>query len=126
MKKKLVFLCLLCLLCLFATGQQVVAQVPLVTPVVLTLEGDGHGTGANGSPKTPVQPPFVGINGHTLYFPGINAPFVLSLVDGDNNEVYVQHVPGGDNQLVIPSSILGNYVLRLDFGTCRFVGEVEL
>ena len=124
MRAKLFFLVLL--LTLSLNGQIAFAQDPQGNPVVMTLDNDGHNSGSNGSPKTSVEPPSVGIYGHVLYFSGSHEAYTLTLTDEDENVVYVTNVSVSDTQVVLPASLIGVFKLRLYTGIYCFVGEITL
>lgn len=93
---------------------------------ILTLQIDDNHSSSNGSPKTPIVPPLVSISGHTLYFTGSHAEFVLTLTDEEDNVVYVTNVYATDTQIALPSSFSGVFMLRLYTDIYCFVGEITL
>lgn len=115
-----------CLLVVSFNEQKAFSQTPLTDPVVLTLENDDHGAGGNNLPKTPIVPPEVSIDGHTLYFTGTHAEFVLTLTDEEDNVVFVTNVYATDSQITLPASLSGAFKLRLYTDIYCFVGEIIL
>ena len=78
-------------------------------------------------PKSPIQPPTVSINGHTLYLYNIGYSFTLALRDENDNYVYVTNVPAGSTSVVLPSDLSGDYTLVLyPGGDYYFEGEITL
>lgn len=71
----------------------------------------------NPYPRTPICPPNVGINNHTLYFETGHAAFTLVLLDEDGEEAYEVSVPSTVDVLVLPSTLVGNYELQLYDGS---------
>jgi hypothetical protein len=53
---------------------------------------------------------------------------VLQLVDPEDeqNVVYEVLMPTGTNSVVLPSSLVGEYVIQLIWGNWRFWGYIEL
>lgn len=80
-------------------------------------------------PKTPMRAPEVYQEDHTLSF-SYNNGFTLELVDasmGDEGSVvYTANLPEGILTWQLPSSLSGNYTIRLRYGNWTFVGEVEV
>ena len=124
MKKYYLFIVLLCFLSF--NVQKSFSQTPQTDPVSLTLDNDDHNQGTSGMPKTPITPPEVSIYGHTLYFSGTHAEFVLTLTDEEDNVVFTTIVYDTDTQVVLPSSLSGVFKLRLYTGIYCFVGEITL
>ena len=80
-----------------------------------------------GSPKTPVQIPEVWQDGHLIIMEADHADFVLDLFDEDGVLVYTTYVPSASTQVVLPSSLTGDFELRLDFGcSYYFYGFISL
>ena len=94
--------------------------VHLITEIV------EHGQSGSNVPKTPVQPPQVSINGHTLYFSGAHADYVLTLLDDQNNTVYQTTVYSTNTEVILPSALSGTFELRLATEIYVFVGEITL
>ncbi len=118
---------LICLMATLSMGwQSASAQTPQGNDVIMTIENDGHNTGSNQGPKVPPSCPVVSIDGHTLYFTGSHAEFILTLTDEDDNVVYVTNVYATDTQIALPSSLSGVFKLRLYTDIYCFVGEITL
>lgn len=96
------------------------------TSISFTTEYVGTGPQLPSGPKTPITPPEACIYGHTLYFTGTHAEFVLTLIDEEDNVVFTTIVYGTDTQIVLPSTLSGLYELRLYADFCCFVGEITL
>ena len=112
---------------LLLVGNKLMAQNPNNgDPISLTTEIVDHGGQVPSSPKTPVTPPEVSINGHYLYFTGTHAEFVLTLTDEEDNVVFTTVVYDTDTQVVLPSSLSGTFELRLYTDIYCFVGEIIL
>ena len=123
MKKRFLFLALL--LCISSscfsqgyaqTGQQVYFTVQVIHPTSIGIS----------KPKSPVQPPEVYLDGHTLYIASSHADYTLVVEDTDETEVYQTSVPSSVSTVVLPSSLSGTYILKLETDTFVFEGEIEL
>ena len=63
-----------------------------------------------------------GGNGH-----GDHPEYVLYIKDENNNVVYTTTVYSTQTQVILPSSLSGDYKIQLDFGgNYFFVGKIEL
>ena len=120
---KLLFTALFCLIGLHAfcqtsigpMGTVIVWQVKPVTPII----------GGNPLPKSPVEPPMVSLDDHTLYLYDVAYDFTLMLVDENDDVVYSTFVPANTASLVLPSTLTGTYTLMLiPNGTYYFEGEI--
>ena len=96
------------------------------TSISFTTEYVGTGSQLPSGPKTPITPPEVSIYGHTLYFTGSHAEFLLTLTDEDDEVVFSTIVYDTDTQVVLPSSLTGTFELQLYYGIYCFVGEITL
>lgn len=76
--------------------------------------------------KTPIQIPSVELDGHTLYF---NTPcdgYELRIVDGNAGVVYSLIIPLGCTQVILPTTLLGEFELQLITGNLMFYGTIGL
>ena len=119
MKKLLLFL-----FGAFLLSTSVSAQV--LVPLTVCIEEDEQ-PGGNGNPKTPITAPKVYIDDYTLLFEADHPEYVLYIKDENNNVVYTTTVYSTQTQVVLPSSLSGDYKIQLDFGgNYFFVGKIEL
>ena len=78
-------------------------------------------------PKSPVEPPMVTLDDHTLYLYDVAYDFTLMLVDENDDVVYSTFGPANTASVVLPSTLTGTYTLMLiPNGTYYFEGEIEL
>lgn len=95
-------------------------------PLSVSIEDDDQPIG-NGHGKTSMRPPVVYIEEHTLTFVADHPEYVLYIKDENNNVVYTTTVYSTQTQVVLPSSLSGDYKIQLDFGgNYFFVGKIEL
>lgn len=93
--------------------------VPLSVNIDYRPIGNGHG-------KTSIEVPKVYIEDYTLMF-GINHPeYTLILKDENGQEVYTTTVFTTQTDVILPSTLSGNYEINLVMGNWLFVGEISL
>ena len=97
-----------------------------ILPFGFNANGDENGGGLGSLPRTPVMPPTVGINGHTLYlYSGCDNTEIV-LIGENETEVYSTYVLEGTTQVQLPSVLQGTYELRILRGQYMFYTEIEL
>ena len=80
----------------------------------------------NSFPKTPIETPKVYIEDYTLSF-GINHPeYVLIIKDENGQEVYTTTVFSTQPDVILPSTLSGNYEINLVMGNWLFTGWIYL
>ena len=86
-----------------------------------------EGGDSNGNTKSPLLKPTGSIDGYTLFIDGINTDYTLELVDANDAVVYSTIVPSTVSVVVLPSTLSGNYELRLyPGGSYYFYGYISL
>lgn len=121
--KRIVFL-LLALSSMFVGSMTVSAQVEIeLTANRIKNEGTG-----NGGTRSPIEVPSASIDDHTFYINESHPDYVLQVVDPDDEEnvIYEVLMPAGVNSVVLPSSLVGEYVIQLLWDDWRFWGYIEL
>ena len=118
MKKLLLFL-----FGAFLLSTSVSAQV--LVPLTVCIEEDEQ-PGGNGHPKTPITAPKVYIDDYTLLFEVGHPEYVLYIKDEDDNVVYSTVVSSTQTQVVLPSTLSGNYQIELVMGYWHFTGWINL
>ena len=79
------------------------------------------------SEKTPIVVPTISIDGYTLFLDGLNTDYTLELIDENDTVVYSTFVPSTVSVVVLPSTLSGNYELRLyPGGSYYFYGYISL
>ena len=79
-----------------------------------------------GFPKTPIVPPSVSLDDHTLYFDTPCDGCTLNIVDRNNVVVYTLVIPTGTTSLVLPATLSGEYELQIISGNYLFYGTIDL
>jgi hypothetical protein len=80
----------------------------------------------NGQPKSPMRPPVVYIEDHTLAFVADHPEYILNIKDEDGEVVYTTTVFSTQTQVVLPSILSGDYEVNLVMGNWLFVGWINL
>ena len=80
----------------------------------------------NGYPKSPNDPPTVYIEDYTLTFKSYHPAYVLVLKDENGDTVYTTVVHITQTEVELPSTLSGNYEIRLVLGIWRFTGWINL
>ena len=80
----------------------------------------------NGHAKSPMRPPVVYIEDHTLAFVADHPEYILNIKDEDGEVVYSTVVYSTLTQVTLPSILSGEYVIELTMGNWRFTGWIEL
>ena len=96
-----------------------------LVPLSVYIDDDekpiGHST-----PKTPIEVPKVYIEDYTLTF-GINHPeYTLILKDENDNVVYTTTVFTTQTDVILPSTLSGDYQIELIMDDWLFVGWINL
>lgn len=118
MKKLLLFL-----FGAFIFSTSLSAQV--LVPLTVCIEDDEQPV-TNGQPRTPFTAPKVYIDDYTLLFEANHPEYVLNIKDEDNNVVYSTVVSSTQTQVVLPSTLSGDYQIELVMGYWLFTGWINL
>ena len=96
-----------------------------IVPLSVSIEDDnqpiGHGYG-----RTPMQPPVVYIEDYTLTFAVGHPDYTLIIKDEDGYVVYTTTVFSTDIEVVLPSTLSGDYEVNLVMGNWLFTGWISL
>ena len=95
-------------------------KVPL-TPI----KSDGTSVG-NNLPKSPIQPPVVYIDDYTLTFSADHPEYVLTIKNEESEVVYTTVVSSAETQVLLPTTLSGEYQIELAMGNWLFTGWIEL
>ncbi|MBR1933412.1 MAG: hypothetical protein IJ841_06980 [Prevotella sp.] len=80
-----------------------------------------------GRPKAPASIPHIEIEGSTILFTTSCDGYSLSLVDETGEEAYSITIPDGCDTLELPSTLIGDYEIRLsNGGSYYFYGFITL
>ena len=118
MKKLLLFL-----ISAFIFSTSVSAQE--LVPLTVCIEEDDQ-PGGNGHPRSPNETPIVYIDDYTLLFEANHPDYVLNIKDEDGDVVYSTVVSSTQTQVVLPSTLSGDYQIELVMGNWLFTGWINL
>ena len=94
-------------------------------PLSVSIEDDDQPIG-NGHGKTSMCPPVVYIEDYTLSFEANHPEYVLYIKDENDNVVYTTTVYSIQTQVVLPSTLSGDYQIELVMGYWLFTGWINL
>lgn len=86
---------------------------------------DPSGT-INQRPKSPVYPPTVYLENHTLTFSPTHPEYILYIKDADDTVVYTTVVSVTETTAVLPTTLSGSYEIVLVMGNRMFTGWIDL
>ena len=79
-----------------------------------------------GNPKSPIEVPTVYIEDYTLSFEVGHPDYVLNIKDEDGEVVYTTTVYSTQTEVVLPSTLSGEYKIELVMGNWLFTGYINL
>ena len=88
--------------CTFAFGQN---QIP--------MQIINNGGASHGNTLAPPRPWYITQNENVLTLPAFDEGFTLQLLDEDETVIYSTYIPAGTTQVVLPSTLSGEFELRL-------------
>ena len=94
--------------------------------IPLSVNYDDEQPVTNGQPRTPFTAPTVYIDDYTLLFEASHPEYVLYIKDEDGNVVYSTVVSSTQTQVVLPSTLSGDYQIELVMGYWLFTGWINL
>ena len=95
-------------------------RIPLAVGIIESMPiGHGHG-------KSPMRPPVVYLEDHTLAFVADHPEYILNIKDEDGEVVYSAVVTSAEPQVVLPAILSGDYVIELLMGYWKFTGFINL
>lgn len=101
-----------------------VAAMDLIPLTICPYENDQPI--GNGQPKTPITAPTVYIDDYTLLFEVDHPDYVLNIKDEEDNVVYSTVVSSTQTQVVLPSTLFGNYQIELVVDNLLFKGWINM
>jgi len=107
----------------FVLSTSLSAQV--LVPLTVSIEEDEQPLG-NGHGKSPMTAPTVYIDDYTLLFEADHPEYILYIKDEDDNVVYSTVVYSTQTQVVLPSTLSGNYQIELVLDNLLFKGWINL
>lgn len=80
----------------------------------------------SGNTLAPPRPWYITQNDYTLTMPAFEDDFTLELLDEDGVVVYSVYVPAGTTMIILPSTLSGDFELRLVADTYYYRGYITL
>jgi len=80
----------------------------------------------NGSTLAPPRPWYITQDDYVLTLPAFEEDYTLELRDENDVVVYTDYVPAGTTQVVLPSTLSGDFELRLVADTYYYIGYFSL
>ena len=105
---------------IFSTSVSALELVPFTVSII-----DDQPLG-NGNPRSPEETPIVYIDDYTLLFEANHPDYVLNIKDEEDNVVYSTVVSSTQTQVVLPSTLFGNYQIELVVDNLLFKGWINL
>ena len=97
-----------------------------LVPLKVNFGDDDEKPISTGHPKSPIQAPTVYIEDYTLLFAVDHPEYVLNIKDEDDNVVYTTVVYSSLAQVILPSTLSGDYQIELVMGNWLFTGWINL
>ena len=96
-----------------------------LVPLSVSIEDDNKPIGHD-TPRTPIEPPLVYIEDYTLTFAIGHPDYVLIIKDEDGVVVYNTTVFSAQTEVILPSTLSGDYEINLVMGNWLFTGWIAL
>ena len=100
----------ICISMLFCLGTVVNAECNGGVIMTHQLKGSTH----SGNPKSPALTWYIDVTGHVITMSATPCDYTLCLYDEEGEIVYSVFVPCGTVQIVLPSTLSGDYELRFE------------
>lgn len=81
---------------------------------------------SHGHPRSPEETPIVYIDDYTLLFEANHPEYALNIKDENNNIVYSTALYSTQTQVVLPSTLSGDYQIELVVNKYYFCGYINL
>ena len=95
-----------------------------VIPFTVHYEDEQPGT--NGNPRSPIEVPLVYIEDYTLSFEFYHPDYTLIIKAEDGYVIYTTTVFSTDTELILPSTLSGDYEVNLVMDNWLFTGWINL
>ena len=95
--------------------------------IYLQVNGDDPILKGNGPQRMPQRPLVVELDYYTLSFGnGFDEAVTVELLDEGENVVYIGWLAPGQTTLTFPSTLSGEYTIRLTVGSVYYIGVIDL
>ena len=113
------------LMLVFVLGGVVLENAYAQSPQSIPMQIINQGELGNGNTLAPPRPWYITLLGHVLTLPATPVDYTLELWD-DDEIVYYTYLPAGTTQVIIPSTITGEFEIRLVADTYYYRGFLTL
>ena len=95
-------------------------------PVQISMQIIRSSGPGGGSTLAPPRPLYITQDDYVLTFTAFEDDYTLELRDENDVVVYTDYVPAGTTQVVLPSTLSGDFELRLVADTYYYIGYISL
>ena len=81
---------------------------------------------SNGNIKSEPLPLLITLEDYTITLPATDVDYTLELRDENGTLVYSSYIPTGTTQIVLPTTLSGNFEIRLVADTYYYIGYISL
>ena len=99
---------------------------PLMAQQNVPMQIVNKGGIGGGSTLAPPRPWYITQDDYVLTMPAFEDDYILELRDENDVVVYTDYVPAGTTQIVLPSTLSGDFELRLVADTYYYIGYIML
>ena len=99
---------------------------PLMAQEEISMQVILKGASGSGPTYAPPRPWDITQDGYVLTMPAFEDDYILELRDENDVVVYTDYVPAGTTQIVLPSTLSGDFELRLVADTYYYRGYINL
>ena len=94
--------------------------------VQLGIKSTGSSSGIPGNVKTPVRPWIIDVTNNVITMSATPCDYTLYLYDEDGEVAYSVFVPAGTTQVILPTTLSGDFELRFETDTYYYYGYISL
>ena len=76
--------------------------------------------------KSPVRPWSIDLTDNVITMPATPCDYTLNLYDEDGEVVYTVFLPAGTTQVVLPTTLSGDFEIRFETATYYYYGFISL
>lgn len=85
-----------------------------------------HSASSDGPTYAPPRPWYITQNGYVLTLPAFEDDYTMVLCDENNNVVYSMFIPAGTTVVYLPTTLSGEFEIRLVTSSFYFYGYITL
>lgn len=96
------------------------------SPLQISMHFIKKGSSDSGNTLAPPRPWYITQDDYVLTMPAFEDDYFLELRDENDVVVYTDYVPAGTTQVILPSTLSGDFELRLVGDTYYYIGYINL